>query len=246
MLLKFAKTSDDKQKFVSIGVYGEPGIGKTTLAKTLGCPDDKVLFLSADRGHISVADRDFPMVRKLNNDAEMFEFITYIEQQAAAGKIEWVVIDGFDTMADDIVERERAWEAKQDKPNQYGPYDRLYSKGRAFIQRIQNAQCNSLFTFQMTRDDKASTPYSFAFPGIKLNDKLMAYFDNMLPMRLVTFAVDGKAVTKRLLQTRRDNGGDRNYECKCRDPYKRIAAYEEPNIAALVEKMTKPESKLST
>lgn len=240
MLLKFAKTSDAAQKFVSIAVYGEPGIGKTTLAKTLGVADDRVLFLSADRGHISVSDKDFVLVRKLANDAEMFEFITHVENEAKAGKIAWLVVDGFDTMADDIVERERAWEAKQEKPNQYGPYDRLYSKGRAFAQRIQNANCHSLFTFQMTRDDKASTPYSFAFPGIKLNDKLIAYFDNVLPMRLVTFAADGKTVTKRMLQTRRDNGGDRNYECKCRDPHKRIAAYEEPNIAALVEKMTKP------
>lgn len=240
MLLKFAKTSDAAHQKVSIAVYGEPGIGKTTLAKTLGCPDDRVLFLSADRGHISVSDRNFPMVRKLNGDAEIMEFITHVETEAKAGKLDWVFIDGFDTMADDLVERERAWEAKQDKPNQYGPYDRLWSKGRAFVQRVQNANCNSLFTFQMTRDDKASTPYSLEFPGFKLNEKLLGYFDNVLPMRLVTFAADGKTITKRMLQTRRDNGGDRNYECKCRDPYKRIAAYEEPNIAALVEKMTKP------
>ena len=240
MLLKFSKTSDATSKFVSIAVYGEPGIGKTTLAKTLGVADDRVLFLSADRGHISVCDKNFTMVHKLANDAEMAEFAAYVEAEAKAGKIDWVFVDGLDTMADDLVERERAWEAKQDKPNQYGPYDRLYSKGRAFIMRIQGAACNSLFTFQMARDDKSATPYSFAFPGIKLNDKLMAYFDNVLPMRLVTLVDGGKTITKRLLQTRRDGGGDRQYESKCRDPFKRIAAYEEPNIAALVEKMTKP------
>lgn len=238
MKLTISRTSAQDRKFVSLLVSGDPKIGKTTLVKTLPVTnDDRVLVLDADRGSLSLSDRNFRIIRGPFDDATRAEVITYIEAEAKAGTLDWVVVDGLDEIGKTVLEAEQRAEANESKPNQYAPYDRLANKTRSFIRRLQGLPVNSLFITHQYVDNENPIKFWPDFPGFKLYREIPALFDTVLAMYLKQDVVNGKPVGKRVLQTKRDDGGSPLYQTGIRDPHGVILAYEEPDLAKLLKKM---------
>lgn len=245
MKLNLTKTSSKEDSYKSLLVSGDPGAGKTTLVTTLPySSEDKVLVVSADLGHLSLAHKSYQLVKGPFDEHTRAELIAYIEAEAKAKRLEWVVIDGLDEIGKTILEAEMAAEMKEAKPDSWAAFRRLGSRARAFIRRIQQIPVNSLFITHQYVDKDNPIKFWPDFPGVSLYSEIPALFDSVFALYFRQKTENGKVINERILQTRRDEGGNTLYQTKVRDPFRKVAAFEPPHLGEILKKMvdTAPEA----
>lgn len=232
--IEVGRTNDVTQKRLTLLIYGEPKIGKTTLCATIGVSDEtRLCYINADEGHLALRKHGFVCVKAKGEDAptEIFHYIKKNEKS-----FDWVVVDGLDNIADEMLMDEKARENKQAKPNKWAPFDRMADRMIAWMKAMRDIKPNLLLITHISKekDDTGRITYSPSFPGVKAWEKLPELFDEIGVMRAVQRPDEnGNYRMKRMIQFSIE-ADDRFL---CGDRSGALEPLEEPNLKNIFAKI---------
>jgi len=220
-----SKTSDLKHRRITMLIYGEHGIGKTTLAKTVKVSsDDKLLYVAADPGQLALRDRDFVLMSpKDQGDKPMMTIL----EHAKATAYEWIVVDGIDALAKEVLRGEKA--KSKDGRKAYGE---MIDKMEYWLESMRDLEGkNVLFITHMTssQDDMGVTSHGPSMPSNSLKDSVPALFDLVGCMR----SMRTENGVERLIQFQPEAAT--GYVCKDRSGA--LQSTEKPDITAILAKI---------
>lgn len=111
--MKIQNTKTISQDKLKILVYGESGVGKTTLASTIG---ESTLIISAESGLLSIAsseidvidlstDDDGNIIPKEKRIARLGQAYNYLLSDECKQKYKWIFIDSLSEISQNLVEK---------------------------------------------------------------------------------------------------------------------------------------------
>ena len=203
-------------------VYGESGVGKTTLAKTT--PD--TLILSAEGGLLSLADEDIDTI-ELSNRNVINEVHDWLKMSKDAKKYKTIFIDSISEVAEILLAEELA-----NSKDGRAAYGEMASLMTTTIRGYRELPYNVIFTAKIKKVvDEASGAITFmpSVPGqILLNN--LPYLVDLVMLMAIGKTKDQKKY--RYLDTM----GDRRYVAKDRSG--KLLPKEKPDLAHIFKKIT--------
>ena len=180
MTIKVTSTRivDPEKVKIKLCVFSEAGIGKTVLCSTAPNP----IILSAERGLLSLAHKDVPVII-VNNKAEVDEAYQFLIGSNEAKKYETVCLDSVSEIAEVLLE-----EKKNINPDGRQYWPDLASDISDMIRSFRdNLDFNIVFTAKQARikDEYTQvTTHKPDMPGKNLTNALPYFFDMLFPMRI--------------------------------------------------------------
>lgn len=223
MAIKFTDTAKlAKEEGTKILVYGRAGIGKTVLCSTAPNP----IIISHEPGVKSIRNFKIP-VYKVSSLRDIREVQKILVQSDEGKKYDTICIDSLSDIAEVVLSQEKS--AVKDIRQAYGSLvDEVISLIRLF-RDIKNK--NVYFTCQEEDVEKEGvTFFRPAMPGKRLGSKLSYMFDEFFRYERI-LGKDGKK--KRRLRTAEA------FNCECKDRSGCLQNLEQPNLAAIFEKIAK-------
>lgn len=230
MTIKFTKATDAAHKRLSILIYGEPKVGKTSLAKTLPLSsDDKLLYIAADPGQLALRDRGFIVAQPGTGDLTEAFFDEVLDHIKTHGnQYEWIFVDGVDEVADAILKSKLRTQRDGRKAfGEMAEYVETWMKGIRDVQGV-----SVVFVTHIDKEDIGEGEIQFIpqFPGKKIQAQVDAWFDLIGCMRLVR---EGDGNFRRHIQFRREA----DYRYMVGDRSGSLGLYESPDLGALFKKI---------
>lgn len=216
MTLKIKSTLQEVH-YVNIMVYGEAGVGKTSLARTAPKP----IIISAERGLLSLAGVDIPVI-DVNNIADVKEAYGYVR----GSEYETVIIDSISELGETLLA-----EAKGVLKDGRAAYMQMGEVMADIVRKFRDIpDKHILFIAKQQRTVDEATGkilYGPMMPGVKFAVNLPYFFDVVGCMRI------GKKEKEeyRYIQTQ----PSLQYEAKDRSG--KLAKEEEPNLTKLFQKI---------
>lgn len=172
MAIKLQSTKDVHTNGFKVLVYGDSGVGKTTLIKTLPKP----VIISAESGLMSLKDMDIPYyeITSLNDLYEAY-------QACVDSDFESIALDSISEIAEVVL----SYEKKQTKDGRqaYGAMnDKLADLIRAF-RDIKGKNVYMSAKLEKAQDEMGRVLYSPSMPGKTLTQNLPYYFDLVFALR---------------------------------------------------------------
>lgn len=237
MLIQSTKNaSNNRLKFL---IYGRPGVGKTSLTKTIGEP---TLIVSAEAGHLVLSDADIDMIDMSTNDkgdlldkaqrfARLLDIYKYIQTDVPRKKYKWLVLDSLTEIADNLVDNLDTQERFQNPKMVLLKWAEYTRQMESLIKAFRDIPYfNVIFTaISDESKDEAGTKdkTKVLLKGQKFPEKVGMYFDEYFYMGIQS----QKEEDKRYLLTQATS----NIEAKDRSG--KLSKYEEPNIAKIAAKI---------
>lgn len=201
-------------------LYGQAGIGKTELIKTLPMKPEEVLYIAAEPRMLSLLPtkhnaRDMSNMDVLSpKTAEDFASTLKFILEEAPKKYKLVWIDGLDQIAEDMLRlfkaREKAKGSRGDMRTAYGD---MADSMVAWISDILRSPLPVVMTSHLEEDPSSDIRYTFAFPGRKAERQILNLFDEVWCMKIAKLdPLDPKCQDKRWIQTTRNR--DVQYQAK--------------------------------
>lgn len=199
MALKIENTSDRKNTFVNVIVYGDSGVGKTSLVKTL--PRETTLVLSAEDGLLSIKDHAVDYV-KVKSIGDVLEVIN----DADATKYKNIVVDSITELSQNhFTHLKNKYEQVEKRENKkagsmgirlWGDFLEDFS---LMFKTLRGLEKNVL-ALALTKESENDTGKLVKKPDVygKSSERIIAWFDECFYMhvdksgerRLLTDAVD--------------------------------------------------------
>lgn len=208
-------------------VYGNPGAGKTSLARTL---PGRVLILSAESGLLSLAGTAMDVI-EISSWADVQEAYGWIA--AEPRPYDWIFIDSLTELGQRLVEdMKRRYPDRKDSIVMWGEVaDRM----RAFIKAFRDMRPYSVVFTALAKIDKDAVGRRFT--GVDLNgkiaDQLPAFFDEVFALRILE-AEDGTA-SRWLVTSQHD-------DWIAKDRSGKLGLFEPPDMAAITAKIIGPQA----
>lgn len=221
MAIQLKSTKDVAVNGIKVVVYGDAGVGKTTLMGTAPNP----LIISAEAGLLSLRGKDVPYIEVSNMDElyEAYQFATSPE----ADRFETICLDSISEIAEIVLASEKA---KTKDPRQ--AYQALIDKYLDILRAFRSIQGkNIVFSAKVEKAQLSdgSVKFSMMLPGSKAGQQTPYFFDEVFALRI--FNDPETKETSRWLQT----DGDNSYVAKDRSGA--LEMFEEPDLSKVFEKI---------
>lgn len=230
-------TRDFSNKQLKMVVYGSPGVGKTSLAKTCG---GKVLVISAEGGLLSLSDNDIDFVDiTMGSDGQILAkserlealraAFEYVQTEEARKKYSWLFVDSLTEIGQIVIENLKTkYPEKKDALPMWGEYS---DQMRALIKSFRDLPgYNVVFTALTTteKDENARRYQAVDLQG-KISSQLPGYFDEVFYFHVYEDSETGE--TKRGLITQP------NEKVVAKDRSGKLALMEEPHLGKISDKI---------
>jgi hypothetical protein len=211
-------STKEQTSFIKMMVYGDAGVGKTSLIATAPNP----IIISSESGLLPLAGHDIPVI-KIQSYEDLIEAYNY----CISSDYETICIDSLSDIAETILAVYKSEE--RDPRKAYGKLaDDLLMAIRAF-RDIEGKHVYMVSKQARLEDsDTGICAYRPAFPGQQLNSNIPYFFDLLLCLR-ITKDDDGNTV--RYLQTEAD------ISHVCKDRSGKLNTIEEPNLENIFNKI---------
>lgn len=228
----------EESERLDILVYGQPGVGKTSLAGTAEDDDrtSPVLFLDSEGGETTISYRGRALlVRTIYDyDEDMGDILNKLDQAKQRGELPFktIVIDSLTVLIDkamDAVMRNNAIKRANPSTPEYPDWNIWTNRMRMLMKRLKNLDVNLIATALEAPDD--SGHYGPMYKGKKIVPVFTGGFNTVGRLYVAT---DGKTEQRRLLVQ-----GNNLYVAKDRsDPLGVLPReVEEPTVAKLIDRM---------
>lgn len=184
MLIQSTKNfSDGRQKLF---VYGESGVGKTTLASTLNEP---TLFVSMEGGVAAIDDYDIPLVdctvddnknllsipKRLEKFNSVYEYILQPEQRQ---KFKWIFIDSLSEIAQNLIEFHKFTMQRKG----FDLWGEVGSDLRQIVKKWRDVPYYNVVFVALSEQEKDGEDVRFHHVGLpgKFSQQVFGYFDQVL------------------------------------------------------------------
>lgn len=172
---------------VSILVYGESGVGKTSLAATTGALD-KTLVLSCDGGLLALRKHKIKKI-EITGAAKLYEVLVWLETLGAQGKLagRWIVLDSITEIGERMLHDLLTTPSKSGgAPDGRAAYGDVQQTAADITRRFRDLPCNTVFLAEQDRieDGERRLIYGPAMPGKKLAAKMPYRFDLVCALRV--------------------------------------------------------------
>ena len=215
-MLKITRTSDRGHQYLKVLVYGQAGVGKTTLCSTV----DNALIISAEGGLLSLRSHDIPVI-EVSSIQEVQEAYKMIASSEECKDFEWICIDSLSEIGEVVLSTEK--KLNKDPRKAYGALiDRMTDLIKAFRDLPRNVYMSAK-AFDIPESQKCIP----SMPGSKLGQELPYFFDEVFAYRVA----DTEDGVKRALQT--FNCG--SWEAKDRSGI--LDHYEDPHLGNIHTKI---------
>lgn len=225
MAITITNTKTVTAERMTMLVYGNPGAGKTSLAKTI---QGRVLILSAESGLLSLSGTEMDVI-EIGSWADVQEAYGWIV--AEPRPYDWIFIDSLTELGQRLVEdMKRIYPDRKDSIVMWGEVaDRM----RAFIKAFRDLRPYSVVFTALAKIDKDAVGRRFT--GVDLNgkiaDQLPAFFDEVFALRILE-AEDGTA-SRWLVTSQHD-------DWVAKDRSGQLALFEPPDLAGIARKIIGP------
>lgn len=207
---------------VNILVYGQSGIGKTTLAATMPDP----IILSAEAGLLSLSHLDLPYIEIETFDMfqEVFE---WIQRSKEADVFQSIVVDSISEIAELLLQDELA--TNKDGRAAYGEMAFKMVKALKALRDLKTKHVYMTAKLSKEQDETDRLVYSAGMPGRVIPIQIPHLIDEVFAMVPVKDPKSKK--THRLLLT----DGDSKWLAKDRSGM--LDQYEQPDLGAIIAKI---------
>ena len=215
------KSSQHVIHHVNCLVYGESGIGKTTLCATAPNP----LILSIEGGLLTLADKDVPVI-ELHSVDEINEVYEWLKDSKEADQYETICTDSLSEEAEIILAEEMA-----ETTNGQRAYGKMADVMAISIRGFRDLPKHTVFTAKVRKivdDSSGAIRFYPSVPGQQLLNNLPYFFDEVFRM---DFGKTKAGVQYRYI----DTVGNRQYICKDRSG--KLAPQEPPDLTSVFKKM---------
>jgi len=179
-------------------ILGRPGVGKTRSASFWPKP----IFLDADRGRMSIADRSMPYA-EVKDSGDVVDFLDHLRRDSAQGKnrkYETVVIDTFDSLQRTII-AERLRQTGNAGLSGWEDWGWLDAKMQSIMERLLNLDMNVLVNVHLQSKQEGDDGPIIYEPKLKgdIRNSIPGDFDLVGHMGTFWEAVEGERVMKRAI-----------------------------------------------
>jgi len=242
-MITLKSTKKEAPKELKIGVFGQSGVGKTTLVKTLPCEEKEVIVLNIENGLEVLRGNDFSQIDFDDIEAQnpinkMREVVKFLRTPEGLNGFKWLVIDSFTMWAEKVQKYMESHPSEFGLLTKAGAFDglRMYGELKKVFGAVNDALLNiphisKLVLFgAMEKADGPDVSMQLLIAGSFSNVCMFGY-DDFYGMRVVK-SDNGE---KRELITGHDgywiaksrmSGGSKNP----------LELYEEANIGNLIKK----------
>lgn len=231
-------SANDRIKAV---IYGDPGVGKTTLVTTLNNLD-RVLFSSMEAGTASIAGHDIPMIDcTLSDKGEVLtpkqrieklkSLYKYLQTKEAQEKYDVIYIDSLSEIADCIVESLQSNPEYSDPSKALKMWGQYTKEMKQFIKLFRDLPSYHVFftaLMEFDKDESGNFKKSLSFPG-KISQKAPQFFDEVF---LLEVKKDKEGKEHRMLLTSATD------IATAKDRSGALEKYEPCDLQIIIEKIT--------
>lgn len=206
---------------VKMLAYGQAGVGKTSLIRTL--PD--VIVLSAEGGLLSIQDADLPYI-EISSMADLMEAYSWLTDSAEATRFKSVALDSISEIAEVVL----AEELRKNKDGR-AAYGELNTVMAGMIRAFRDLPDRHVYftaKCDKSQDEAGRLLYAPSMPGKSLSMQLPYFFDLVLALRVEKDA-DGK--TQRALMC------DSDGLWLAKDRSGKLAVWESADLGAIIDKI---------
>lgn len=218
---------------VKLLVYGDAGIGKTSLAAT--APNhSEVIILSAESGLLSIADTDIAVL-KIEEMQDLLDAYNWLTTDEQGMSYKWVVLDSLSEIAEVVLAAEKL-KAGKDKRAAYVPMQEIIE---SMIKDFRDLPRNILMTCKLEsyQDDNKMVIKRPMLVGQKLPVNIPYLFDEVFHMHS---GIDADGHEYRALQTQPDR------KTVAKDRSGKLDMYEYPDLGHIASKILNPKTNTST
>jgi phage nucleotide-binding protein len=191
--MKVQKVKDVlKGRKITLMIYGQSGIGKTSLIKTLDTEPERILYIAADPGQLALQSnshnqRDMTAVDFVQ--PKTIPDMDWVKRLASHDKVgekyDYIVVDGLSELGETVLRNEKASQKqKGTRANMIVAYGEMADYMVDWIVVMQQSQSSVIFITHIDDDPEAPIRCTPLFPGRQVKNKLMGMFDEVLCMRM--------------------------------------------------------------
>lgn len=248
--MRVQSTKDISQNRLKILIYGQAGVGKTSLAATL---NEKVLIISAEAGLLSLAGHDIDtidltlddngeQIEKEKRAQRLGEVFGYVCEEETRKKYDWLFLDSLTEISQNMIEAlALVYTDPKDTIKMWGDYNK---KARALIKNFRDLPYYNVAFTALEAVDKDENNRRYIRPDMQggIGKQLCGFFDEVLYM----YIDDTTDTSQRAVATQpREN-------VQAKDRSGCLNALEKPDLQVIVDKIragktkTKKETKKAT